>query len=197
MQKEHWVVSLLHLVFFPLEEEEEQKLVCCRNLYDRISGTGSLQVQRYRGFSVSAVVSHLWKVTDRQRLSTYITPWSERRDAALYSPDRASIGCAVECRVFSSKVTLVGSELPSQLMETWLQSSASIRGRLFEWPLMSISPSKLHWLDLPCRPETKPSLLESSFSLNSDPSTWRSSGPGLERKHRERERARERDDRYT
>lgn len=39
MQKEHWVVSLLHLVFFPLEEEEEQKLVCCRNLYDRISGT--------------------------------------------------------------------------------------------------------------------------------------------------------------
>lgn len=180
------MVSLLHLAFLPLtEEEEERKLVCCRTLDDRSSGTGGLRVQHYRGFSVSAVVSHLWKDTERQRSAVNVTPKDEYQAAALSSPDRASMGWVVECRVFSSKVTLVPSELPSQLMETWLQSSASMRGRPFEWPLMSISPSKLHWLDLPLRPETKSNLLESSFSLNSDPSTWRSSGPGLEQEHRQ------------
>lgn len=125
-------LSLLHLVFLPPEEEQERKLVCCRNLYDRISGTGNLQVQRYRGFSVSAVVSHLWKDTEGQRLAIYMTARSEDQGAAPASPDRASMGWAAECRAFSSKVTLVPSELPSQFMETWLQSSASIRGRLFE-----------------------------------------------------------------
>lgn len=126
------MVSLLHLAFLPLEEEEERKLVCCRNLYDGISGTGSLRVQRYRGVSVSAVVSHLWKHTERQRSCINVAEKCDYEGAALSSPDRASMGWAEECRVFSSKVALVPSDVPSQLMETWLQSSASMRGRLFE-----------------------------------------------------------------
>lgn len=135
-----------------------------------------------RLLSVSCGVTSLERQR-RRRLSILATPSNVHQGTALSSPDRASMGWEDECRALSSKVTLGPSELPSQLMETWLQSSASMRGRLFEWPLMSISPSKLHWLDLPFRPEPKPNLLESSFSLNSDPSTWRSSGPGLEWKH--------------
>lgn len=188
---EHCVGSLLHLVFFP----EERKLVWCRNFYNRISGTGGLECN-----VTEASPCQPWcHISGKSQTGKGYPPtWHHKTNIGgmkLSSPDRASMGCAVECRVVSSKVTLVPSDVPSQLMETWLQSSASSRGRLFEWPLMSISPSKLHWLDLPFRPETKPSLLESAFSLNSDPSTWRSSGSGLEWKHSQRER--ERDDRYT
>lgn len=81
----------------------------------------------------------------------------------------------------SSKATLVPSELPSQLIKTWLQSSASMRGRVLEWTLRSMSSSKLHWLDLPFRPETKPTLAESCSFRNSEPSTRWPLGAGLER----------------
>ncbi|KAF3838604.1 hypothetical protein F7725_010372 [Dissostichus mawsoni] len=81
----------------------------------------------------------------------------------------------------SSKATLVPSELPSQLIRTCLQSSAWIRGRVLEWTLRSLSSSKLHWLDLPFRPETKPTLAESCSFRNSEPSTRRPLGTGLER----------------
>lgn len=94
------------------------------------------------------------------------------------------MGWLEECRGFtgvplSSKATLVPSELPSQLIKTWLQSSALMRGVL-EWTLRSMSSSKLHWLDLPLRPETNPTLAESCSFRNSEPSTRRLLGTGLE-----------------
>ena len=84
----------------------------------------------------------------------------------------------------SSKATLVPSELPSQLINTWLQSSASMRGRVLEWTLRSISSSKLHWLDLPLRPDTNPTLAESCSFRRSEPSTRRPLGTGLQKQKR-------------
>lgn len=79
----------------------------------------------------------------------------------------------------SSKATLVPSELPSQLIKTLLQSPASRRGRDLEWPLRSMSSSKLHWLDFPLTVETN--LVESCSFVNSEPSTRRPSGIGLKK----------------
>lgn len=116
-------------------------------------------------------------------LETHRNIQGGRTRAALSSPDRASIGWAEECRgltgvPLSSKATPVPSGLPSQWIRTWLQSSASMRGRALAWTLTSMSSSKLHWLGFPLRPETSSALEESSFR-NSEPSTRRTLETGL------------------
>lgn len=106
------------------------------------------------------------------------------RTVADSPPDSASRGWLEECRLLtgvplSSKATLVPSELSSQWIKTWLQSSASMKGRVLACALRSRSSSNRHWFDLPLRPETRPTLVESCSFRNSEPSTRRPFRVGL------------------
>lgn len=163
-------------LFFSLRSSARQELQECNS--ERLSSIGC---------SVKSLQRH------RREEFKFIVTWSyafPKNDWVFDpSPERASMGWLEECRVLtgvplSSKATLVPSELPSQLIKTWLQSSASMRGRVLEWTLRSMSSSKLHWLDLPFRPETKPTLAESCSFRNSEPSTRCPFGAGLQRGRR-------------